>query len=292
MAVIIGSARGDERGAITGGQAGDQTGREVTTENWYLSSKGWRVLRAKNRKVAERIAWDMQAACDNNNIGYDQSNNQSLFFAVEPYGFDCSKAMYPVETDCSQLVRVCVCFALNTVVPYFYTGDEADKLLATGAFVELGGMYATSSDYLKRGDILVTKTKGHTVVVLTNGSKVSKRVDDDGLWGMDTTKATQEMLGTYVDGIVSNQRLFNKKYLSSALTSSWKFRLFGKGSEMVKALQTLIGTEADGIMGKNSVIALQKFLQSKGYILSADGYMGKETVRAWQRYLNEYFYEG
>ena len=42
----------------------------------------------------------------------------------------------------------------------------------TGAFVELkGSKYTDSSAYLKAGDILVTRSPGHTVVVLTNGSK-------------------------------------------------------------------------------------------------------------------------
>jgi hypothetical protein len=38
--------------------------------------------------------------------------------------------------------------------------------------VELKGSKYTDSDkYLKRGDILCTRTQGHTVVVLSNGSK-------------------------------------------------------------------------------------------------------------------------
>ena len=40
MAVKIGSARIDERGKISGGAAGNQTGKELSTQNWYLHSKG------------------------------------------------------------------------------------------------------------------------------------------------------------------------------------------------------------------------------------------------------------
>ena len=35
MAVKIGSARIDERGKISGGKAGDQTGNEVGTQNFH-----------------------------------------------------------------------------------------------------------------------------------------------------------------------------------------------------------------------------------------------------------------
>ena len=56
MAVKIGHASIDENGKAHGGQAGDQTGKEVCIRNWYLNSKGWDVLRAKDAAVAEKIA--------------------------------------------------------------------------------------------------------------------------------------------------------------------------------------------------------------------------------------------
>ena len=82
MAVKIGSARGDENGKAHGGLAGDQTGKEVSTQSYYLHSKGWRVFRAKNPAVAEKIAQAMQAACDNKHIGYDQYERNTLYKAA------------------------------------------------------------------------------------------------------------------------------------------------------------------------------------------------------------------
>ena len=55
MAVKIGSARIDENGNARGGKAGDQTGKEVSTQNWYKHSKGWRVFRAINPEKAAKI---------------------------------------------------------------------------------------------------------------------------------------------------------------------------------------------------------------------------------------------
>ena len=40
MSVKIGSARIDENGRAKGGKAGDQTGREVSTQSWYRHAKG------------------------------------------------------------------------------------------------------------------------------------------------------------------------------------------------------------------------------------------------------------
>ena len=173
MAVKIGSARIDENGKAHGGRAGDQTGKEVSTQNWYLNSKGWRVYRAKNPAVAEKIAQCMERACANKAIGYDQYQRNTLYKEAEKFGFDTAKVTTPVETDCSALVRVCCAFAGIVGLPEgFRTGNMPTNLAKTGAFTELtGAKYQEQSTYLGRGDILVTKTSGHTVVVLSNGSK-------------------------------------------------------------------------------------------------------------------------
>ena len=176
MAVKIGSARIDENGKAHGGKAGDQTGKEVSTQNWYLHSKGWRVFRAKDPAKAEIIARNMQAACDNKHIGYDQYQRNTLYTQAEKVGFDISKVTTNCETDCSALVRVCCASAGILGLPEgFRTGNMPSNLMKTGQFDELTDeKYTKQSTYLRRGDILVTKTSGHTVVVLSNGSKAGK----------------------------------------------------------------------------------------------------------------------
>lgn len=176
MAVKIGSARIDENGKAHGGKAGDQTGKEVSTQNWYLHSKGWRVFRAKDPAKAEIIARNMQAACDNKHIGYDQYQRNTLYTQAEKVGFDISKVTTDCETDCSALVRVCCASAGILGLPEgFRTGNMPSNLMKTGQFVEMKDeKYTKQSTYLRRGDILVTKTNGHTVVVLSNGSKADK----------------------------------------------------------------------------------------------------------------------
>lgn len=171
MAVMIGSARIDENGNAHGGRAGDQNGREVSAQAWYRHSKGWRVLRCTDEAKAEKIARAMQAACDNANIGYDQYQRDTLYNAAKPLGFDPARVDTPCETDCSALVRVCCAYA-GIPVDNFRTTNEAGVLLRSGAFTELKeSRYTDQSAYLRRGDILVTRTQGHTVVVLSNGSK-------------------------------------------------------------------------------------------------------------------------
>ena len=177
MTVKIGSARIDENGNAYNGQAGDQTGKEVSTQNWYKHSKGWRVFRAKDSAKAEKIARAMQAACDNPHIGYDQYQRLTLYNEAKPYGFDPAKVTRDVETDCSALVRVCCAFA-GIMLPNFTTDNEPAVLNQSGEFTELvGAKYTDRAEYLRAGDILDTAVKGHTVIVLTDGDRA---YDDDG----------------------------------------------------------------------------------------------------------------
>lgn len=172
MAVYVGSARIDENGKAYNGKAGDQTGKEVGTQKWYKHTKGWRVFRAKDRAVALKIAEVMDWACANKMIGYDQWNRHTLYNELARYDFAKMYTAKNVETDCSALVRVCLKFCGITVPEAFRTGNMPTYLLKTGAFVEMkGSKYTDQHNYLGRGDILVTKTNGHTVVVLDDGAK-------------------------------------------------------------------------------------------------------------------------
>mgnify|MGYP003372279935 CR=1 FL=1 len=113
----------------------------------------------------------------------------------------------------------------------------------------------------------------------------------DGQWGKSTTKALQKILGTTQDGIVSYQPKSNKKYLEACYSTSWQFvDDYKPGSNMVRALQSLIGVTADGYFGKNSAIALQKYLEKNGFSVGSagcNGYVGKDTVSALQRWINK-----
>lgn len=170
MTVKLASASIDERGKATGGKAGDQTGREVKIQNYYNHSKGWRVFRPTDKDTAEKIAYDAEAAARNNKIGYDQGQRQTLYSAAAKVGFDCAKVTTPCETDCSALVRVCLAYAGISVPAAFRTSNEGKYLLNSGRFVELTETkYTNGGEHLRRGDILCTRTQGHTVVVITDG---------------------------------------------------------------------------------------------------------------------------
>lgn len=170
--VYIGNAVGDEHGKAHGGEPGDQTGKELRIQPWYLNKKGWRVFRPKSYEVAQKLAEDMRSACNNQNIGYDQKQRNTLYTVASRFGFDCKEVDEPCECDCSSLVRVCLAYA-GIMLSNFNTATEPSKLINSGQFDELTDIEVTDTpDYLRTGDILVTAVKGHTAIVLNNGEHV------------------------------------------------------------------------------------------------------------------------
>lgn len=122
-----------------------------------------------------------------------------------------------------------------------------------------------------------------------SASKIILAVDKS--WGPATTKRTQQYFGTVMDGVISNQCYCDKRYLANCSSTTWEWISNGRpgGSSVIKKLQAMVGVKQDGYCGKNTVIALQKYLKNKGYYKgSIDGSMGPGTVEAWQRFLNDH----
>lgn len=169
MSIIIGSARSDENKQYSGGKKGDQrqtssndTSGEVSMQPFYIHKKGWYVLRPKDKLVADMIACKMKDACNNKNIGYSQSDRLSIIS-------NGINTLQPTNCDCSSLVRECIREATGKDVGNFTTSNEAQVL-------EKSGLFNTRVSYksgmnLYAGDVLVTKEKGHTVIVVTGVSR-------------------------------------------------------------------------------------------------------------------------
>lgn len=263
MAVKIGHASIDERNKISGGKAGDQTGKEVFTRTWYKHSKGWRVFRPKDSEAAEKIAKCMEMACANNKIGYDQNQRNTLYKAAEPYNFDVSKVKTAVETDCSALVRVCCAYA-GIMLSDFNTSTEPSRLLSSGKFTELKGEKYTAQDkFLKRGDVLCTSVKGHTLVILENGSAAGATVtkEPDVVKFGDKGNAVKEIQNLLIGaGYNLGDYGVNKNGVDGD---------FGKKTlEAVKSFQNAFGLTVDGIVGEKTLTALKAVQSVKTVIVT------------------------
>lgn len=246
--VYVGSAAIDEHGKARGGDAGDQTGREVRTQAWYKHELGWAVIRAKDPAKREKIAYAMRAACDNPNIGYDQNQRDTLYNAAKPFGFDPGKVTVKCECDCSSLVRVCVNYA-GVAVGNLRTISEIATLKATGAFdVLTDAEYTDHSDRLMTGDILCTKSTGHTVIVLNDGDKAHESGGGGGAPEYDPKKLPYLKKGSKGEYVkLAQEKLLAKgqklpKY--GADGDFWK-----ETDKAVRAFQKANHLEVDGVIG-------------------------------------------
>ena len=267
MAVRIGSARIGENGKVTGGKPGDQTKHEVETQNWYQHSKGWYVLRARDGAAAARIAQAMREACANQNIGYNQNERNTLYALAKAVAWVISKVANKSNTDCSALVRVCLA-AAGIMVQDFTTANQVAVIMATGLFDKLSSAkYCKSPDYLEEGDILVTRTKGHTAVVLNDGSKA-----DEGQMG-DASR----------NPYPKPTKLLKKGSKGSGVKWVQKqFALNGYGTVLVDGRPKDV--HVDGDFGPITLAAVKAFQRAhrdaQGRALAVDGIVGKLTRNA------------
>ena len=212
--IKIGSARIDENGNANWGKAGDQTGREVAEEPYYSHRLGWYMLRPKEAAVARKIGLAMVEACLNANIGYDQSERYGVINCLKKYG-RIAKINEQTEADCSSLVRAC-CIQAGITVGDFNTASEVAVLERTGAFQK--AVAVTPSTKLQVGDILVTRTKGHTVIVTESDNKSEDKPEPKPQTGSKAKKSLEEVAREVIAGKWGNNperkaKLINAGYV-------------------------------------------------------------------------------
>lgn len=249
MTVRIAHASIDENNRTKGGAAGDQTGREVCTRDWY--NKPWGcVIRFTDARMAEKVAQAMEAAASNNNIGYDQNERNTLLREARKYNYDVSKVNVKCETDCSALVSVACMYAGIPESVLVLNGNCAHTRNLKGILKSTGEvdifttpLYTTRPDKLKRGDILL-KEGSHVAVVI----KVDTPTDNPY-----TLTATLLKSGAKGENVKWLQYELNKRGAGLSIDGD-----FGpKTLEAVKNYQKNRGLEVDGIVGPKTISALR-----------------------------------
>ncbi len=166
----------DENGKISGGQAGDQTGKEVCIRSWY--NKPWNVvIRFKLPAMRQKLADFMRKVANNPYVGYDQQNRNSLLQYARNVGYDPSKINTPCEGDCSSTVTVGCIYAGLQEKQLVINGNCATtrtlrNLLKNTGMVDIymGKDYTATTENLLVGDILLSE--GHHVAVVEEVDEV------------------------------------------------------------------------------------------------------------------------
>lgn len=262
MATLCGWASIDERGQGRGGKAGDQTGKEVKTGNWYYFNQTM-VFRWKDRKLAEKYAKIIKAFCLNDAIGYDMNERTTLYNMLKASGWKYDKVTKNVECDCSELVACAInCTVGKEVVPsWIYTGNLATLLEKTGLFetVLTGSKYCNSSDYLAAGDI-INAPYHHVISVLSDGPKAGVTSKEEGTSLVAEPTLKKGSTGSQVKKLQRN--LNTLKITDAAGNKLTVDGAFGDCThEAVKKFQKKYGLVVDGIYGKKSYAKMYSLIK-------------------------------
>ena len=118
-------------------------------------------------------------------------------------------------------------------------------------------------------------------------SEVKEKLDIDGWCGPATVTRLQEIFGTPVDGVISDQWEWYRDQNPGLVAVEWVPYLdnssAARGSALVRKLQEMCGATVDGVIGPNTITALQRYFGTP-----ADGYVSGPSalIMAIQRWCN------
>lgn len=309
MSVMCAWASIGENGKVTGGKAGDQTGKEVKCGSIYNFGQT-EVYRCKERPAALRIGAAAKAIAINDAFGYNQLLRTTAYRELENAGWVVADIKRMCSIDCSQLgaCAVNVAYGKPLISSAVYSGNIGAALLATKHFTKLtASKYMGVSEHIQCGDIIVAPGK-HVIVAYTDGSKVNITSSTPATDGNAVIKLGQQHAITFTgvkipaDGIAGPQTTAMKaRVLQHAINEDYHAKLvedglFGSNSKkalgthyikkgekqyMVTAAEILMelngispnGVEYPGIYGNGLVEASKKKFGGDGLKINASGFL-------------------
>lgn len=174
MGTVIYHAAKDENKKYKNGKAGDQTKAEVYSRSWY--NYPWTaVYEPPTVEIGKAVAEMARLICENDNIGYDQNQRNSLLTQAKKCNWNVKNISVKCECDCSSLGTVVAIGAANAPENTMVVSGNCATSSTIGARLKkcgwkehTGSKYIASSNYIGAGWILVAKGK-HVAINGTNG---------------------------------------------------------------------------------------------------------------------------
>lgn len=286
MAIRIGHASLSEAGSVNGVK-GDSTKKEVCTRTWY--KKPWDYMAIHpDATVREKHAAAVEAACNNDNIGYGQSDRNTLYNEAKAVGYDLAKINNKCNCDCSALMNLAAVISGAKGVTYgsngWTTSTMKSKLKAAGYKIIEDATILASSAYCVRGAVYV-KAGSHTVCGLDNGSKYKTTLEKAGANATTATSTKTESTTVKMESTTTKSATTTNE---KNCTVTLKILKKGSKNDNVKALQILLNglgyscgkSGADGDFGSDTLKAVKAYQNAK--CPPADGEVGSET---WSKLL-------
>ena len=182
---MIFNTQSNELGALTGGENGDQTGKEARTEHYPLyyrpDSYPWDyLLHCTREDIAQEAATLAMDAAANDQVGYDCGEYAcTLWEEAANREYDIASIDVPCAAQCASAVLTfykCAGFRLGEETLQQIDVDKSvwdmdEVLCGTGLFEKITDSERLHSpDYNHVGDVYVAESR-HTVMQITDGAK-------------------------------------------------------------------------------------------------------------------------
>ncbi len=175
MGIKIVHAKMNELRTTTGGKVGDQTGKEISSEPFYLNDSKYLLICRDPAMAARALSFMVQIA-ENNAFGYSQDSGErwSGYKSIVANGWRVDGA--GGSFDCASAIITAYILAGLRIAPEGYTGSMYSQFKATGLFdIYKGAPYTTSDAYAKAGCLYLrpktSKRGGHVFMAMQDGSR-------------------------------------------------------------------------------------------------------------------------
>jgi len=181
---MVSNCGSDENGEISGGEPGDQTGKEWCIRAW--DDRPWTcVLRYPDAGIRDDIALLAKESAENDRIGYNQDARGTYWQELKDNGYDPAKITSTCDADCSSGTAAIVKAVgfRNKIEALENTGTGLTTKEMRAAFEKEGfevltdGKYLKSPDWLLPGDIILYENH-HVEINLTKGDKAGKGTEE------------------------------------------------------------------------------------------------------------------
>lgn len=243
----------DENGRISGGTAGDQTGRECCVRDYY--DKPWdSCIRYPDQRLASKAAKIAIALAESNLVGYNQARRNDLYRCLESNNWNYKayiKSGVKSSADCSSFVYAVWCCILAEMrgqsnAPTTYIAESFYKKYGFIVYKDLAHLYGGSNNSI--GDIL--NNSSHHIVMFASITGVS------GTPGLAPCNPMLKLF-SMGDGVRLLQQDLNYVIKSNLVVDG----VFGeKTSSALKTFQRKYKLEVDGVYGPKSREKMKKCL--------------------------------
>lgn len=202
----------DERGRITGGSPGDQTGNEVSIGVYdnYPWDCVLRYVGPKTKRVRNRLMKAAVRLAKGNRVGYNQDTRTTLYYQMQRLKWYLKRVgkISKCNTDCSAFVAVCVNIALvpiklaKPLPDYIWTGNMLSEITPLGFKAISKGINFNTGKGLEPGDILLN-VQNHTSIYLgtnSNGELYTTKPNTKPVKPDNLEKVAQDV----IDGLYGN----------------------------------------------------------------------------------------